>query len=155
MLRTRLSCAKTYPPLMRQSGDRWHASAPLSESAGRHDGLAFQSCILTKCASGSTAAAAASKQQAAAAAFAVYLEATNRAPHKNFSIRRMCLKTSSATDLTSRSFGLSVGEDGLVDRNLGVNVPLVQQNQSRHLCASRRPGSHGLVGLIVGLVFGN
>ena len=82
MLRTRLSCAKTYPPLMRQSGDRWHASAPLSASAGSHDGLAFQSCILTKCASGSTAAAAASKQQAAAAAFAVYLEATNRAPHK-------------------------------------------------------------------------
>ena len=155
MPRTRLSCAKTYPPLMRQSGDRWHASAPLSESAGRHDGLAFQSCILTKCASGSTAAAAASKQQAAAAAFAVYLEATNRAPHKNFSIRRACLKTSSATDLTSRSFGLIVGEDGLVDRNLGVNVPLVQQNQSRHLCAPPEGGSHGLGGLIVGLVFGN
>ena len=50
MLSTRLSCAKTSPPLMRQSGDRWHASAPLSESAGRHDGLAFLSCILTKCA---------------------------------------------------------------------------------------------------------
>ena len=95
------------------------------------------------------------QQQAAAAAFAVYLEATNRAPYKNFSIRRLCLKTSSATDLTSRSFGLTVGEDGLVFFDRGVNLPLVQQNQSRHLCASRRPGSHGLVGLIVGLVFGN
>ena len=153
MLRTRLSCAKTYPPLMRQSGDRWHASAPLSESAGRHDGLAFQSCILTKCAGGSTSSGG--QQQQAAAAFAVYLEATNRAPYKNFSIRRLCLKTSSATDLTSRSFGLTVGEDGLVFFDRGVNLPLVQQNQSRHLCASRRPGSHGLVGLIVGLVFGN
>ena len=68
MPRTRLSCAKTYPPLMRQSGDRWHASAPLSESAGRHDGLAFQSCILTKCAGGSTAAAASGDSQQAAAA---------------------------------------------------------------------------------------
>ena len=153
MLRTRLSCAKTYPPLMRQSGDRWHASAPLSESAGRHDGLAFQSCILTKCASGSTSSGG--QQQQAAAAFAVYLEATNRAPYKNFSIRRVCLKTSSATDLTSRSFGLTVGEDGLVLRDRGVHLPLVQQNQFRHLCASRRPGSHGLVGLIFGLVFGN
>ncbi len=155
MLRTRLSCAKTYPPLMRQTGTDgtrqpffWRPQeATMVERS--------TPCILTKCASGSTAAAAASKQQAAAAAFAVYLEATNRAPHKNVSIRRLCLKTSSATDLTSRSFGLSVGEDGLVFFDRGVNLPLVQQNQFRHLCASRRPGSHGLVGLIFGLVFGN
>ena len=92
------------------------------------------------------------RQRAATAARssrqAVRLEATRpcNLQKKTSSAR---LEESSATDLASISFGLHNGDDRLVDRL--PQVPLVYQNQVRHLCTPL--GVHGVVWQICGLVF--
>ena len=90
------------------------------------------------------------RQPAGSSSNAVYVEATSRATYQK-GIGRVG-KQSSATDLASRSFGLFVGDDGLVEGN--IEAPLFQQHLLRHLCTSLLD-SRRLVGLISGLVFGN
>ena len=150
MRRTRLSCAKTYPPLKRQTGTDgtrqpffWR---PQEATMVEHS----TSCILTKCAGGSTAAAASGDSQQAAAANAVYVEATVRATYqKGIGVFE---NISSATDLASRSFGLLVGDGGLVDGD--VKTPFRQQNLLRHLGTPLVRGLR-LGWLIIGWIFGN
>ena len=90
------------------------------------------------------------RQPAGSSSNAVYVEATSRATYqKGIGVFE---NISSATDLASRSFGLFVGDDGLVDGD--VETPFCQQNLLRHLGTPLVRGRR-LGGLIIGLVFGD
>ena len=114
--------------------------------------------ILTKCARGSTAAAASSdssrQQQQQQYTW------TRTLSHDLFKNGIGVLENiPSATDLASRSFGLLVGDDGLVDRSPGSDVvtlepPFHQQHKVRHP-SNPLLGGFGLVWLIIGRIFSN